>query len=661
MCGIVGVLDMEGRPVTPEIVWRMADMQRHRGPDDQGVRQFSLAGRRSAAHVRGSPPEEGAVFEGCVGFNRLSILDLSSHGHQPMCSADGKVFIACNGEIYNAFDYVRELEQSGYQFRSQSDTEVLLNLYHRDGIEPTLQRLNGMFAFCIVDLRSAEMHVVRDRMGIKPLYWTQQAGVFMCSSEIKSFLAHPAFTATIDQERIAECLLYRYIADEGTLLAQVRQLKPGHRLRITREGVETRCYWSIPDAGPRRDLSLAQAVEQLGHILEESVQRQLLSDVKVGCQLSGGIDSSLLSILASRKLGGRMDMVSIVLEDPKYSEDEWISQAASRAGAKSHRYLMTSDYALDHYDLVTWHLDEPMNPPGTVGNYLMASKARQFMTVLLSGEGADELFGGYERFCLARARPGVLPWLGLLGRMPGKIRRRARELGDWSMRDPVEWYLHRTMFMPPELLALVCTVDGYASAVARRRAIFAEGRGDHISNCCKYEMQTYLVSHLIRQDKMMMAHSVEDRVPYLDNAVVDFVRSLPSEYLVGGAWGNARGRSRNTKRVLKALARRHFGEAFVYRRKVGFGVPLRPMFQSRRFREMMEERLLPGMKTRGILRIEVVREWWRQACENTAMEDPLWNCLAMEIWAESFIDGRRPGNTGRTTDDGPLASLAQTG
>jgi asparagine synthase (glutamine-hydrolysing) len=207
------------------------------------------------------------------------------------------------------------------------------------------------------------------------------------------------------------------------------------------------------------------------------------------------------------------------------------------------------------------------------------------------------------------------------------------------MKDPVEWYLRKTMFMPPALLAEVRGAECLGPVLARRRAIFEEGRRDHVTNCLKYEMQTYLVSLLTRQDKMMMAHSVEDRVPFLDNAVVDFVRSLPSEYLVRGAWGRARGRSRATKRALKALALRYFDAAFVYRRKVGFDVPLRPCFSSPRFRELMEERLLPGMQRRGILRVDVVRDWWKRACTHTAMEGPFWNCMAFEIWAQQFVDG----------------------
>ena len=644
MCGIAGIFDLNGRVVPPEIAWRMADAQRHRGPDDQGVRQFSLHWRASAEHLRGTPPDE-QLYEGCVGFSRLNILELSPRGHQPMCTSDGQVFIVFNGEIYNAFDFTAELEASGYRFRGKSDTEVLLNLYHRDGLERTLQRLNGMFAFCIVDLRTGELHLARDRMGIKPLYWTQHNGIFMFASELKAFFAHPEFRASIDADRIDECLAYRYCAGEGTLLADVRQLRPGHRLRLapgeSRE-IKIDRYWSIPEGPARTDLSFEQAVDRLQEIIEQSVRRQLISDVKVGCQLSGGIDSSLITVLASRQSSAKMDTISIVTEDPNYSEDAWIARTAERAGTPAYSYLLTADYAVDHYDLATWHMDEPMNPPSTVGVYLMAAQARQFMTVFLSGEGADELFGGYERFCMALARPGVLPWLRLLQNIPGNVHRHARDLGDPAVKDPVEWFLHRTMFMTPAQFAQV-RIDGrLASAIAGRRKIFAEGRGDYLANCCKYEMQTYLVSQLTRQDKMTMAHSVEDRVPLLDNAVVDFVRSLPSDYLARGAWGKASQRMRNTKRILKTLATRYFDDDFVYRRKMGFGFSLRGVAKSPRFRTMMEERLLPGIKRRGILREEVVREWWKQAMTRTAMEDPLWNCITLELWAQLFIDGHRP-------------------
>ena len=641
MCGIAGLFDLESRSIPPAIAWQMIDLQRHRGPDDQGVRQFSLHQGTSAEHLRGTPPAE---FEGCLGFTRLSILDLSQHGHQPMCSADGLVSIVFNGEIYNAFDFRPELERAGYRFHSKSDTEILLNLYHRDGIEPTLARLNGMFAFCIVDLRSGELHLARDRIGIKPLYWTQHDGLFMFASELKAFFAHPDFRPSLDRARADECLAYRYCAGERTLLDNVYQLRPGHRLRIApaqKPAIEIGRYWSIPDAPIRTDLSFEQAVDQLQQIIEQSVRRQLISDVKVGCQLSGGIDSSLITLLAARQFKSQMDIVSIITEDPNYSEDAWITRAAASTGIETHRYLLTADYAVDHYDLATWHLDEPMNPPSTVGIYLMAAHARSFMTVLLSGEGADELFGGYERFCLAAVRPRLLPWLKFLQSFPGKVRRRARELGDPAITDPVDWFLHRAMFMTPQQFSDV-RIDGRLdSALAGRRELFAEGRGDFIANCCKYELQTYLVSQLTRQDKMTMAHSVEDRVPLLDNAVVEFVRSLPTDYLVRGAWGKATQRMHGTKRILKALAARYFDDDFVYRRKMGFGFSLRGVARSTRFREMMEDRLLPGIKRRGLLREEVVRQWWQQAITQTVLEDPLWNCISFELWAQLFLDGRR--------------------
>lgn len=322
MCGIVGVINLDGRAIDPEVTLRMAQLQRHRGPDDQGMRLFSLQTQFSTEYVQTAALQNN--FSGAVAFNRLNILDLSRNGHQPMCSADGRVFIAFNGEIFNAFDFVPELRRAGFHFRSKSDTEVLLNLYLQYGLQETLPRLNGMFAFCIVDLRSRAVHLVRDRLGIKPLYWTIQSGVFMFSSEIKSFLGHPDFVAAVNHDCIDECLAFRYCTGEQTLFKNVQPLLPAHYLELTLESRSLRRYWSIPENAPLASVSFSQAVDQLQQLLKDSVQRQLISDVRVGCQLSGGIDSSLISMMAGEALGSAMDVVSIIPNDPEYSEEKWI-------------------------------------------------------------------------------------------------------------------------------------------------------------------------------------------------------------------------------------------------------------------------------------------------------------------------------------------------
>ena len=397
MCGIAGFVNLDGAPADAGVLGAMTDIIRHRGPDDRGTLCLSL---------RGGTPDIA------LGFQRLKILDLSSRGHQPMASPDGSTALLFNGEIYDAFDYKAELERDGYRFRSSTDTEVILALYERVGLERMLERLNGMFAIVIADTRRGVVHLLRDRVGIKPLYWTQCGTTVLFASEAKAFLAHPAFRAEIDPAEVDELLAFRYVAGEASLLKGVRHVQPGHRLTITPDGVKQTRYWSIPDPEKLR-LSREDAVDRLDHLLGRSVKAQLRSDVNVGCQLSGGVDSSLVTVLARSHHGSDLNAFSIVFDEPKFSEEQWILTAAATARAASHRFVFDEAAFIGALDAASWHMDQPIGHPNSLALWLLARHSREHATVLLTGEGADELFGGYRRFYDAHAaangscRPGV--------------------------------------------------------------------------------------------------------------------------------------------------------------------------------------------------------------------------------------------------------------
>src|SRR5215204_1338133 len=307
MCGIAGFVNLDGAPASADVLAAMTGTIRHRGPDDHAVLRLSL--------LNGAP-ERGP--DTALGFQRLSILDRSVNGRQPMASADGSIVILFNGAIYNAFEERAELERNGYRFRTSTDTEVILALYERLGLDRMLERLNGMFAIVIVDTRRGAVHLLRDRVGIKPLYWVQCGATLLFASEAKAFLAHPAFCPEIDPAQVDELLVFRYIAGEQTLLKGVRQVPPGHRLTITAGAVTEARYWSIPDYSEKLQLSREDAVDQLDHLLRRSVQSQLRSDVPLGGQLSGGVDSSLVTLMA-RSLGGTdVNGFSIVVNEPRF-------------------------------------------------------------------------------------------------------------------------------------------------------------------------------------------------------------------------------------------------------------------------------------------------------------------------------------------------------
>lgn len=574
-----------------------------------------------------------------MGFNRLSILDLSERGHQPMLNDDGNVFIAFNGEIYNAFDFKAELEAAGAQFRSRTDTEVILRLYEAYGLDGVLSRLNGMFTFVIVDMRQRVVHFARDHFGIKPFYWARQGNTLFFASEVKSFQVHPNFVTAISEGEVDEYLAFRYCAGDRHLAKSVKQLRAGHCMSFGASGQQQiRQYYGIPDGPARNDISADDALEGVSSHLQRSVKSQLLSDVKVGCQLSGGIDSSLTTLYARKDFTADMDCFSIIFDDPQYSEEHWIAQAASKANAVSHRFTFRDADFFDNFERATWHLDQPINHPNSLGIFLLAEKSRPTVTVLLSGEGADEVFGGYPRFYYAGIREKLLPWLSALGHLPGVGAKVARTLGT-EFKDRVDFFVASSMSQSPSELESLRPGATLAVLLERRRSLFEEGRGDYLGNCLKYDMQTYMVDLLVRQDKMTMAHSMENRVPFLDRDLVAFIRGLPMKYLVGNRLSGRNRTMRNTKILLKRLAARAFDYKFAYRPKAGFGLPLLHFYRNSRFVSLMEERLLPGMKQRGIVNAAAVEQCWRKISQlPRRMDEVLWIPIAFELWAQQFVD-----------------------
>ena len=573
MCGIAGFINRDGAPADGEVLAAMAHLVRHRGPDDRGTHLMA---------IRGGWPDTA------LGFHRLNILDVSPRGHQPMVSDDGAIALLFNGAIYNAFDHKPELERSGYRFKSATDTEVILALYERHGLDGMLERLNGMWAIVVADARRHELHLVRDQFGIKPLYWTQCGATVLFASEAKAFLAHPAFRAEIDPAQVDELLAFRYIAGEASLLKGVRHVPPGGIVTITPDGVDERRYWRIPDCDEKSTLSREDAVDALDHLLRRSVRSQLQSDVPVGCQLSGGVDSSLVSTIA------KSDTFSIVIDDRIFSDEQWISIAEHATHAAGHRFTFDESAFITALDAASWHLDQPISHPNSLALWLLAKRAREHATVLLSGEGADELFGGYRR---------------AIGAGPGT-------------------FIRATQFHSEARLRKLRPGASLKAVLDKRETLMNEGKADALSNCLKYDMQTHLVDLLVRQDKMMMAHGVENRVPFLDRHLVEFARALPAGHLVDGS---------TTKAVVKDLARRTFDEAFVDRRKSGFNLPLGQYFRSARFVELMEDRLLPGMAARGIVDVSVVRRWWRRALSAPSTTEGFWTPVALELWAQQFL------------------------
>ncbi len=636
MCGIVGVYSFDGAPADARVVARMAHVARHRGPDDSGIRAFSLA---SASSQELRPGEASpAPMEGCVGFNRLAILDLSANGHQPMCSADGRVFITFNGEVYNAFGHDAELESKGYRFRGHSDTERLLYLYMEHGIDGMLSRLNGMFGLAIVDLARRELHIARDHVGIKPLYYTVVGRTLLWASEIKSLLEWPGVARELDPEALDEQLLFRYTAGERTPFKGIYQLRPGYRMVANSSGFKVLRYWEIPDAEAQRG-DVAAVTEQINGALQASVKSQLISDVKLGCQLSGGIDSSLVTAMARDKFGANMESFSITFSEAHVSEEKWIREAAEKTLTKCHMFPLTYEYFFENLGRATWHMDYPLNLANGVGLFLLAEEAKKHVTVLLSGDGADEVYGGYPRFFFGATRARALPLMELLRHVPklGPKLVRNYDLPGGLPFD--QWFVNYSASMRWSQLKELRPEADFERTLAPRLAIFREGKSDVIANCLKYESQTFMVELLIRQDKMMMAHSVENRVPMLDRGLVELSRTLPRESLVDARLLRRNAVERGTKVALKRMASGRFGERFAYRPKEGFGLPLMDYFRKPQFEAYLREEIIPSMSRRGWLRTEPIVKWHeRVRAGDWTVTEAMWTVLSLEVWAKRFLD-----------------------
>ncbi len=611
------------------VLARMTHVQHHRGPDDTGFAGFSMS-RAKVEMLEG--PMEGLHrgMSGGIGFNRLSIIDLSINGRQPMVSQNGQVLLAYNGETYNASQFRGELENKGYRFRSLTDSEVVLHLYQEHGIDGMLERMEGMFAFSIVDLAKQKLYLARDHAGIKPMYWCSIDGSLLFASEVKAFLEHPGFAPEIDEEHLDEYLLANHNGHDRTLYKGVRRVPPGHYMEVDASGERLVRYWK-PCLDDRTDVSGAGA-DVLARVFEESVKAHLVSDVKLGCQLSGGVDSSLISLFASKHLGSRLHTFSIGYENADFSEDHYIDQVVEKIDSVAHRTELNSELFCRELTKTAWHMDEPLPLPQCIGFRLLAKMASREVVVLLGGEGADELMGGYKHlFCVAHRM-----------RHPLATRLMARRKRKAALRFMMDYPLEHHM-----LLSRLGTripywhqlrPEGDLEAVLDQARTMMPRHADPLKAIRLYDMRGWLAHVLNIQDKMAMSQSIENRVPIIGRKMTEFVFSLPSHCFLKGAMNPFNGKSSNayTKILFKQVARHHFGRDFAYRDKVGFIQPLGDYLASSQMRELLEDLIMPGMQQRGLLDVKRVR---------ALAEHPggggnylFWNCITLELWAQMFID-----------------------
>jgi asparagine synthase (glutamine-hydrolysing) len=626
MCGFTGYIDQNSIESSTAVL-KMLELQRHRGPDDSGVVGINMRDAILEEVPSDSPYDFAISADLIFGFNRLSILDVSPAGHQPMIHEGSKVSLMMNGEIYNAFDFKSELESKGYRFKGNSDTEVVLYLYLEYGLDQMLTKLNGMFALAIYDGREKALFLVRDRMGIKPLYVLKDENHFAFSSEMKSFKALPSFKFELNEDKLSEFLLFRNAIND-TLFKNVVNITPGTYLKVNTNGHCTHhVYYNLREF---HNSSKPIGKSHLEMSLRNSVKRQMISDVKLGSQLSGGVDSSLVTAFASQTLEeGALETVSIVFDDKRYTEKKFIDTVVDKYGLKSHQFTLDAQAYFDLLEEAVWHFEQPINHPNTIGIKLLSREAKKHVTVLLSGEGADEALAGYSRFLPTAHK------LFSIKSLKGVVKNRTR-LSSYLdiIAHPDKRYILQTAYGGVSAASKLYPKFSAKKAMKSRLGLFKSINDQANRKKRKYELLSYLPDLLMRQDKMSMAHSIENRVPFLDNEMVETALHLPDDLLIKKHKEKWEG-----KWLLKEICSESFDESFAYRSKMGFGIPLKLFFSSEEFGEKWHKELLPRIKRRGIFNDELLEKYMKSPNQMNSEElDALWLMVVFEIWAQQYLD-----------------------
>ncbi len=552
MCGICGVIEPTFAPIDPKGTRAMLDAMAHRGPDAWGMIEA---------------PGVSA------GIRRLRVIDLAT-GDQPIRNEDGSVEVVFNGEIYNHRALRRELELSGHRFATRSDTEVLVHLWEDRG-PGMVHALDGMFAFCVVDRRHREVLVARDGLGIKPLYVRELRGGLVFASEVAALLRYPAPKPTIDPRRLVDLVALQYVPGERTVFREIRKLLPGHAIHVRDGRVRVQRWFEFPNAPPDGEGRLEEQGERLQSLLTDAVAEQAVADVPVGVFLSGGLDSTGIAALLAKAAPGRVQSFSVGFAASDHDERRFAEIASRALGTDHHALTVSADDVARLLPAAIAHLEEPVLDPALLPTWILSRFARSEVTVALSGEGADELFGGYRRYLYQR-RLGwmrALPGLGAaaragrrLGMVPVRVGQALEALGE---RDPVRNHLEWSQTLPHSVVETLFEGDLVAEATRDAEESFApyfDRVPGGLSAQLRADLSEWLPHNLLQKvDRASMASSLEARVPYLALPIVRFVAALPESAKIRGA---------ETKRLLRHALRGIVPEPILERPKQGFDLPL---------------------------------------------------------------------------------------
>jgi asparagine synthase (glutamine-hydrolysing) len=645
MCGICGIFHyQDGRPADDAALLAMNRQIIHRGPDDAGT-----------------------LVSGGVGLamRRLSIIDLKT-GHQPLSNEDGSIWIVFNGEIYNHSELRQTLIARGHTYRTHSDTESIVHLYEEYGPD-CVRHLRGMFAFAIWDKPRHRIFAARDRLGIKPFYYCLRDGVFIFASEIKALLAYPDMRAEFNPDILAEYLAFGYISGDETFFSSIRKLPAAHTLELAATGeLAIRRYWEISVADDPKPHPRTYYIRRYRELLEDAVSTHLMSDVPLGVFLSGGLDSSAVAALAARSRRDPIQTFAVGYAEHAYSELPYAKVVADHIGSQHHEVRIDRHQFFDALPDVIWHEDEPVCWPSSVALYHLAKYSREYVTVVLTGEGSDETLAGYTRY----------PWTVWNARMdaiyrsitPSALRNLVRnQIHSHKLGATLRRKLEHTCFgrngaswpsfyfdnfysafsaaeqaqlLTPELQ------NRTGSAYAHSMMYWDRSSGTLLKRLLYTDINTYLLELLMKQDQMSMAASIESRVPFLDHPLAEFAASIPSSYATRGLEG---------KSILKSAVEDLLPHSIIYRKKMGFPTPWSGWLAGEQLQELEDLMLEPRSMQRNLFRPHAIRRLFAEHRTRTRdNSNRIWRLLNLELWFRVFVDRDssllgKPGGLWRST------------
>jgi len=626
MCGIAGILSLEGKPVFAREIRDMCSTIYHRGPDDEGC------------YVQGPVG---------LGMRRLSIIDIAA-GHQPIGNEDGTVQVVFNGEIYNFRELRRDLEQRGHIFATHTDTETIVHLYEEYGTR-CVDHLRGMFGIALWDDRRKQLLLARDRVGIKPLYFGERNGRLFFASELKAILQLGEFDRDLNWGAVSHLFAFLSTPPDEAIIAGIHKLEPGCVLTVCPGGVpKIESYWNI-NFEPDHSRDENYFVERTRELLTESVRLHMVSDVPVGAFLSGGIDSSAVVSAAAGLISRPLKTFSIGFSEPSYNELSFARQVAAQFGTDHHALTIGPD-SFDQLDNLAWCLDEPFGDSSAIPTYMVSRLASESVKVVLSGDGGDELFAGYDKYLVEGRERTQRSWPAAARRVMGTIGRRMPDgmrgrnfLRHHSLTGAERYIDASTLFRHDDMKRLFHP-DAFALIAphhpGRAKADYLNsGDGNWLSALQGLDVRNYLpLDILTKVDRMSMAHSIETRVPLLDHKLVEFAATIPAEMNL---------RNGTTKYILKKAMRGILPDRIIDRSKRGFAVPLSYWFRGGLGPYIRELLLGERSRRRGIFNMRYVEDLISRHDKGQDLDLQLWTLISFELWAKTFLDRDTLSDRGR--------------